>query len=190
MNARALAIVAALASFGAAGAQAQVYESAHLGAGHARFDCTGTSACDTGGTAFRLTGGYVVYDRIAVELGFINFGKAKATVPDPAIGDMDFEYKASAFTLGLAYQLPISQEWGANFRLGMANVTAKATVANAGIKFDLGDERKNKLYWGLGGNYAFSKNVMMELSADLSRANYNGNKVDLRAITLGGRYSF
>jgi hypothetical protein len=189
MNARALAL--ALAALGSTCAQAQVYESAHLGLGHARFSCDGTTDCKTNSMALRLTGGYVFYDRLAAEFGFINFGKASATLPDTGSGATDVDYKASAFTLGLAYQLPISGDWGASFRLGMAAVTGKRTNTNDGVKVELGNKTKTKPYWGFGGNYSLSSHVMLEANADFARApRYQGQKLDLRTLTLGARYSF
>lgn len=191
MNARAIAIAAALAALSTTGAQAQVYESVHLGLGHARFSCDGTSSCKLGSLATRLTGGYVVYDRLAVELGFLNFGKASGTLPDAVTGDTEVNYWSSAMTLGVAYQLPITGDWGSSFRLGLASMSSRSTETHQGVTLETSSKTKFKKYWGLGGNYTYSKNVMFELNADFARApRYQAQKLDVRAISLGSRYTF
>lgn len=181
----ALILAMAGASLFSTGAMAQVYVSGAVGASEIDVECDGASTCDTKDTAFKLVGGYEFGNGFAAELGYANFGKAKAAEPGVSL-----EAKASALMLGVAYQAQINQDWGLNFRLGIASVKAEISGSVAGVGSASDDDSSTQPYYGLGVNYAVAKNVKLEFGADFTKAEYAGEKADVRAITIGVRYAF
>jgi hypothetical protein len=181
----ALTLIAASATLLSTGAFAQGYVSAAVGQSKVDLGCSGAETCDSTGTAFKLVGGYPLGNGWAGELGYINFGKAKAA----DAGD-SLELKANAITLGAAYQFQFSPAFGANFRLGVGAIKTKASATLAGIGSGSESETKAKPYFGLGLNYALSKTTKLELGADFTKAEIEGEKEDVRAVTFGVRFDF
>lgn len=167
------------------GAMAQAYVSADVGAGHASLDCTGLASCSNNGTSFKVTAGYKVGYGLAAEFGYIDFGKA--TGSDSGV---DGKVEAKAWTLGVAYELPIAADFSGTARLGVASVktTASATVVGVGSASE--SDTKTEAYYGLGANYAVTKNVKIEAGIDWSHANFQGSTAVVRSISAGLRYDF
>jgi opacity protein-like surface antigen len=180
----AITVAAAAASLLSTGAMAQVYVSGAAGMGHVSMDCSGIASCDNSDLAVKFTGGYTFGSGFSAELGYIAFGKASAS--DAGVsGDL----KADAFTLGVAYQLPLNDSWGVNFRLGAASVKAKASATD-GVTSASDSETNTAPYYGLGLNFALTKNTKFDLGADFSRAELGGEKANVRAVTFGLRHDF
>jgi OmpA-OmpF porin, OOP family len=182
-------IASALAIAGAClfstGAMAQAYVSGAIGASEVDLDCEGAATCDTKDTAFKLVGGYDFGNGFAAELGYADFGKAKA-----ADGGISAELKASGITLGVAYQAQFNQDWGMNLRAGIINVKAEISGTVAGVGSASDDDTTTQPYFGIAVNYALAKNVKLELGADFTKAEYAGEKADVRAVSIGVRYAF
>lgn len=180
-------IAAALVAtaFASTGAMAQVYVSADAGASHVNVDCSDVASCKDNGTAFKVTGGYKFYNGLAAELGYIDFGKATASDTG-----LDVSLKAQAWTLGLAYELPLGADFSATARAGFASVKTRASANIAGVGSGSEDQTKSEAYFGLGANYAVTKNVKIEAGIDFSHAEIEGGTAAVRAITAGLRYDF
>lgn len=181
----ALALALAGASLFSTGAMAQAYVSAAVGASEIDVDCEGASTCDTKDTAFKLVGGYDFGNGFAAELGYADFGKAKA-----ADGGLSAQFKASGITLGVAYQAQFNQDWGLNLRAGIVNMKAEISASAAGVGSGSDDDTTTQPYFGIAVNYALAKNVKLELGADFTKAEYAGEKADVRAVSVGVRYAF
>jgi outer membrane protein W len=180
-----IAIAAAAGSFISTGAMAQVYVSAAVGQSHVNADCSGVASCDNNDTAYRATGGYTFGNGLSAELGYISFGKAKASNPG-----LSAELKADAVTLGVAYRAALSPNWGLGVRGGIASV--KTTVSGTIAAFGSGSDSQTKAqpYFGIGASYAVTSKFSIEANADFSRAQFDDEKGDVRALTLGARYAF
>ena len=185
MKKSAFAIAFALAGLTSTGAMAQAYVSGGIGISNANFDCSGTTSCDNNDTAAKFVGGYGFGNGFAAELGFISFGKATAS--DATISA---EVKSSAITLGVAYQLAFSKDWGANFRLGVASMETKVSGTVIGLGSASDSETNTTPYVGVDFNYAVSKAVKLGAGLDFSRAEFQGNKANVRALTFNVRYDF
>jgi opacity protein-like surface antigen len=166
------------------GAMAQGYVS--FAAGQSKFvdTCSGISSCDDTGTALKVVGGYSIAEVFSLELGYLNFGKAKAF----AFG-ANAEASASAVTLGGAFKANFTPDFAVHARLGIASVKTKVTTTSSFFNSSA-SETKAKAYYGLGLSYAVSREVAVEAGIDASKAELQGAKNDVRAITVGARFSF
>ena len=185
-------ILAAL--MGAATAQAQsqaaapagesFYVTVAGGSTNANLDCSGTTACDKSDTGAKLVGGYQFGNGFSLELGYVNFGKFSARDTT-----LSLTLKTKAFLIGGAYALPLNSDWGLNARLGLAQVK---TTGNAKMGAATGSvsESKAKPYFGVGVTYAVSPTVRIELGADSTQAEIEGEKGTMRLISLGATFAF
>jgi len=80
---------AVLLALAMGGAHAQVYIEGALGATNLDADCDGVVSCDNNDTGLKLIGGYKVNPNLAVEFGYLNFGKASARASTYFYGDTD-----------------------------------------------------------------------------------------------------
>lgn len=176
---------------GAAAAQAQTtqttdpfYLGVAVGQSHTNVDCSGIASCNNNDTGVKLTGGYQLGNGFSVELGYINFGKFVARL-DGASSTL----RSHAWTLGGAYALPLSADVGMNFRLGVAQVKTTGEFMAGPLRVT-GSGNKAKPYAGLGLTYALNKTTKLELGLDSTRAEIDGEKGNLRLISLGATFAF
>ncbi|MBV8379325.1 MAG: porin family protein [Paucibacter sp.] len=185
-----LALSATVLCLSSGVANAEPYVLAGFGTGHINVDCSGFGTCDNNGTAYKLIGGWELARGWAVELGYLGFGKSTTQ----GYGGSS-EIKASAVTLGAAYQVAFGHSaWGLNTRLGVADVKTEVNAvglnnySNFVVYTD--SQTKAKLYAGVGVNYAVALHTRIELGIDLSQAQYQNQKGGTQALTLGVRQSF
>lgn len=169
-------------------AQAQGYVGLGVGATHLNSDCSGTTSCDNNGTGFKLFGGYKYTPSIAGELVYLDFGKAKASIPDFG-GPVSGEIKTSALGLGVAFMGPFSPDWSGVARLGIARVKAKVTASQGSLSAS-DSENSTQAYFGLGVGYALSKAATIDLSADFSKSKFAGESGNVRIVGIGFTYGF
>lgn len=175
----------ALATF-TAGSMAQgLYVGAHAGVSSIKIDCGPGEDCDESGTAYRLTAGYKFVNGFAIEAGFASFGKASQRS-----GTLTAEAKASGAFLGGAYELPLSDTFGLNLRAGIINMKTEISGSIPGVGSGSDSDTNAKAYVGVGLTYALGKSTRLELALDTSRAEYDNDDANVRAITLGLRQSF
>lgn len=163
-------------------AAAQTYGVVSLGSSKVDLGCGGSGlSCDESGTAFKLLGGYKFTPNLALEGGYMNFGEAK--VSD---GVDTLKVKADAFAIGGAFHHDFAQNWNFVARLGVAQVKAKASLAGVGSASD----SSAQLYGGLGLGYKLTKQLSLDASWDFTKAEIEGAKEDVRALSLGLTYAF
>jgi OOP family OmpA-OmpF porin len=180
-----LALIACALTLISFGAMAQsVYVVGGVGFGNVDA-CEGVSNCDSSNTALKLVGGYEFGRGFAVELGYIDFGTAHVSS-----GSLTADFKVKAPTFGVAYTAPLSNAVGLNLRLGVANLKSNISVSVAGLGGASDSETKSAPYYGIGIQFAVAQNVRLVAAADFSRAEYHGEKADVRAITVGVRVDF
>ncbi|WP_374676299.1 porin family protein [Ideonella sp.] len=177
-------ILALVATLFTTGAMAQGYVSADAGVSSVDLECDGAATCDDSGTTFRLTGGYGFYDNLSAELAYVDYGKAKAA--DPGVS---LSMRVSGFQLGLAYRLPLADAWGLNFRAGIASLKTKADATFEGLSGST-SETNTQPYFGIGADFALSKTLKLQAGYEMTKAELEGEKTDLSALTVGLRFDF
>lgn len=187
MNKQAIILAALLAATAAHADQqpAHAYVGVAAGLSHLGIDCTGTTSCDKTGTGGKLVGGYDFGNGFGLEAGYVSFGKGSGS---------DSNYSASikptALMLGGVFALPLSNEWGMNFRLGAARVKSKVDGMLGAIRTPTESETRTKVYAGLGLTYALSQAVKLELAVDSTQGQIAGEKGTLRLVTVGATFAF
>lgn len=203
MRASLISLAAGLALLGSAVASAQGYVGAGVGRGHVSVDCSGTSSCDTSSSGAKLYGGYLVSPEFGVELGYFDWGKAKATtavVPLAGSGGLELPQvitpiattatlKATGFGLGVAYLPSLSGDWRAALRAGVAQNKGKVSFEGGGSS-----KTSTQPYVGLGVGYLLAPNLTLTGELDFSRVKWNDGTADqtdaLRLLTIGLRFKF
>ncbi|HEX7639494.1 MAG TPA: outer membrane beta-barrel protein [Burkholderiaceae bacterium] len=150
---------------------AQGYVGANVGVSHANRGCgaadaTGTAfSCDKNDTAYKLYGGWQMPGTPwAAELSYVDLGKFNAS-GGTGIGA---SAKDSYWGLGAAYRPDFGAGWGGVARFGAAYGSSKVDYSLAGGS---GGETKHGWhpYYGLGVNYALTRNVKLEADWDNTR---------------------
>lgn len=165
-------VATALLAFAAA-TSAQTYGVLSVGSAKLNVDCTGVATCDKTDTAIKLIGGYKFMPNLAVELGYFDFGKAKATD-----GGVSAEIGNTAIGLGLAYHQDLAPNWNFVARLGVAQMKTKISGTIVGL--GSGSESDNNItaYGGLGVGYKFTKSLSLGAAWDFSKSKFNKDGLD------------
>jgi OOP family OmpA-OmpF porin len=168
---------------------AQPYVSASIGTVKANVDCAGTSSCDRTDVGFKLIGGYFFSPKLAAELAYFNYGKARAANPGQTS-----EIASSAVGIGVAAYQDLTADWSLFARLGVARMTTKVSASAAGVG-SASDSAANAVpYGGLGLGYRLRPNVVLELTWDTTRTQYDKNGLDesasLNTLAVGMTFKF
>ncbi|MEY2839708.1 MAG: hypothetical protein RJB60_2007 [Pseudomonadota bacterium] len=145
-------------------ASAQGYAGAVAGLSKAKLDC-GANICDDSSVGVKVYGGYEVDPNASIEVGYINFGKAKIKFKNSTT---TADIKGSAFVVTSAFRFPIAAQLNGVGRVGLARVTGKLATDAPGVKNT--STTSIKLYTGLGLEYAIAKNIKLVGSFDLTGA--------------------
>lgn len=170
-------------------ASAQFYGVVSAGQSRLNVDCSGTSSCDKTGNGFKLMGGYKFMPNLAAEIGYFDYGKAKATAPG-----INAEIKNTAFGGGVAYHLDFAPSWGGVGRIGISQVKTKISGTVSGLGSASDSDNNITPYLGLGVGYKVSKNLSIDGAWDFSRSKYNKNGVDesgnINVLSIGLTFGF
>lgn len=182
-------LVLALASTAALLASPAVWAQAYVGLGIGSADidanCTGAASCDTSNAGGKLFGGFKFAPNLAAELSYFDYGKAKASGPGAASG----EIKATGWGAGVTYVGEFAPQWLGVARLGVAR--NKADVSGTVGSFTSADSKTStQPYGGLGVGYAVSKNLSVDVALDVSRVKYANEKANVRLLSVGLTYGF
>ena len=158
------------------------YAGALIGLSHLNADCTGVASCDNSDTAFKIYGGSEFSPNLSIELGYTSFGTAKSSItPGVAV-----KIKTHAFSVVAAYRANVTPSLAAVGRLGLASVTATATVVGAGEE----DELKVKPYLGIGMDYAIGKNIKIVGALDATTMSISGQRGGIYVVGVGTEVGF
>jgi len=164
--------------------QPSVYGLLAVGQGHLNADCTGVQACDRNATGGKALLGYSFGNGFALEGGYANFGRFHASQ-----GAVGLNARPEALTLGGAYTAALSPDWGLTGRLGIAHVRTKVG-ADVGTFSGSDSESKTQPIVGLAVNYALTQSARLELGVDATRAQYQGERTNVRMVSVGARWAF
>ena len=178
-----LALVAASAA-----ASAQGYGSISIGTSRLEADCAGATTCDKSGNALKLLGGYKFAPNLAWEVGYFDYGKARA-----ADSGVSGEIKTNAFGGGVAYHQDLSNDWNFVASLGLAQVKTKVSGTVRGVSASDSDN-STQPYLGLGVGYKLNKTMSVDGAWDFTRSQYDKNgatfKGNVNAFSLGLSFGF
>ncbi len=176
---RTIVLAAALLALSAS-ADAQLANKAYIGGAfglsNVEVACDHLPSCDTGDTGYKLYGGFKVHPQIAIEGGYIDFGKA--TFTGGSIG-------VDGFVANAAGRLSLSRELVGVGRLGLAFVDTKASGW-----YGNRSEGTTSLYFGLGLEYGINKNLRATASADFTSGEIAGDDGAVRLLGVGLQYDF
>lgn len=171
-----IALAALLAaSFG--GASAQVYVGGGFGPSHVNIDCPAILGnCDTSDTGYKVYGGYKLNPAVALEVAYVDFGKAKFT---------GGSFATDGFLINAAFRHNFTRELNGVARLGVATLDTKLSGP-----FVSQTDSSTKLYFGLGVEYALQKNFKITAGADFTNAEFQGDSGAVRLLSIGAQYDF
>lgn len=182
------AIAIAILAFCTAAA-AQPYGVISVGASRLNVDCAGVASCDKTGTGFKVMGGYKFAPNWAGEIGYFDYGKAKASD-----GGVALEIRNSAIGLGLAFHQDLATDWNAVARFGLSRVKTKLTGSIAGLGSGSETDNNTAAYLGLGVGYKLGKAMSVDAAWDLTKSKFNKDGIDesgnINVLSIGLTFGF
>lgn len=175
---------------------AGTYIGIGAGTSHANRGCGAADAaagpldCDRNDGAVKIYGGYTLPGTdFAGELSYFDLGHFKAS-SDSGRADA----KGSYWGIGGAYRPSFGNGWGGVARVGAAYGTGKVDYSLADID---GSRSRNDwhAYYGLGVNYAITKDVKLEADWDNTRLTtqvptYASSTATVNTYTVGASFAF
>jgi OmpA-OmpF porin, OOP family len=159
---------------------------------------TSLSTNDTD-TAYKIFGGYRFLRNLAVEAGYMDFGKFSATRTENFFGgnSVRADIKSSGFFGEVVGILPTSDRFDLFAKLGFIATSTKTNVSSTGFIILTGPTSASKsevnLLAGIGAEYRFTNQlglrVEYEQAFDVGDANTTGEG-DIGVFSLGLTYRF
>lgn len=186
---------ALLLAFAAAGASAAPgdeelpgpYLGAAVGASHYKFnfDCAdGADSCDKSPNGFKFFGGLPMTKYVALELQYIQYGKAEAKN-----GGATLSGEGRHFGLGVAATKNFGNRLTGTARGGLASNKFKISGGFGGQGSAYSE---NKVSYYMGGSFGFrvTPNLTVEGGLDMTRFEFLGTHATARMLSLGVRNAF
>lgn len=183
MNKNIAFAAAAVLSLAASTVSAEPYVSGAVGASHYKIDDCGWANCDTSPMGFKLIGGYRFGSTFAVEATYADFGEMDLSEFGSGI-----KVKGTSFGVGAAAFVDFAPGWNGVARLGLTSNKFKAK--GYGMYYGSFDESDIRPYFGLGIGFQVAPRTTLELGADFTRFELEGERADARLISIGVRQSF
>lgn len=184
-------IVATMMALVAGSAAAQVSVEGAFGLTDLDVDCAGTTHCDNSGTGAKLVLGYALNPNISVEVGYVNFGDAKAGVIVSPYGLVEATLKSNAFYIGGAARGDFSHGFSGVARLGIAQVETKTEVSTF---YGSGSQSKSEVnaLFGLALEYALTPKLKLTGGVDFTQSPIaeDNETATLRLLSIGLKYNF
>lgn len=184
LSALCLALGAQAQSSSSLSTQPHSYGLLSIGQGHLNADCSGVQACDRNATGGKAMLGYAFGNGFSLEGGYTQFGKFRAS--DGVVG---LSARPDAWSLGGAFTANLTPDMGLVARAGVARVRTKLH-AEVGSLTGSDSESHTQPIVGLGLNYALTPAARIELGVDATRAEVQGERANVRLVTVGARLAF
>lgn len=140
-----------------------------------------------GGIPVKLYGGYNLSPVLALEAGYQRFGSNHFDLP--LGGQLGTE--AHAFYAGAKGTLALNEQWSLFGKLGVARASSKISVSGLDAASDSRSVNRNRLYASVGGAYAITQQLSVQLEWDrFGKVDNEGLVSNLNNLSLGLRYSF
>jgi predicted porin len=179
-----LALTAQAQNSATASDQPHTYGLLSLGQGRLNADCSGVQACDRNATGGKAIVGYAFGNGFSLEGGYSHFGKFRAS--DGVAG---LSARPEAVSLTGAFTANLTPDLGLVGRAGVARVRTRVS-AEVGSLTGAGSESHTQPIVGLGLNYALTPTTRVELGVDATRAEVQGERANVRLVTVGARMAF
>jgi OOP family OmpA-OmpF porin len=148
-------------------------------------------------TGFKLYGGYRFHRHIAVEGGWVDLGRAKATrnVTAPATGSLTAEFESRGPYVDVLGVLPL-QQFNLFVKGGAMYATTKTSLSTTGAVVVIGPrsakESEIEFKFGFGASYSFTRNLAVraefERFFDVGTDETGEGDVDLISIGITFRF--
>lgn len=167
--------LAGLGGIGSAGtAQAEgLYIGGSAGSAHYKGPSIGGVATDRSSTGTKLFGGYQITPNLAVEGGYVNFGKVKSTAG---------QLKADGLYLDAIGSVPLSGPLSAYGKLGVFNGKTQGSL--------IGSDRGTHAKLGAGLTYAIDRNLSVQGEWERYRFDTTGVRANTDLYSLGVKFNF
>ncbi|MCE9641715.1 MAG: outer membrane beta-barrel protein [Betaproteobacteria bacterium] len=165
-----------------------VFAQPYIGASAGRVDhkqnradwqpAVGSTAYEDIDTGFKLFGGYKFNEYFGVEGGYNYLGQYTAS-PTSGASVGKAVIKTDAWNVFAVGTVPLPANFSLFGKLGVSSNYSKMNFSSNGGAFatnDAGTARKTSVAWGLGGAYAFNKNVSVRIEyEDFGKAGETNN---------------
>ncbi|MBS0330676.1 MAG: outer membrane beta-barrel protein, partial [Proteobacteria bacterium] len=157
---------------------------------------TGLSSSDSGNsTKWRLQGGYRFNPNLAVEAGYIDFGKAKYTASYSG-GSAQGSLKAGGVDVATLLSLPLSDSFSVFGKAGVVAAKVDSRLAASGVAVAASGDASTHVVrplLGVGALYKLSDHVDLRADYDhvsgLGKSDKTG-KMTANMVSLGLAYNF
>jgi OOP family OmpA-OmpF porin len=161
------------------------YLGGSVGQAKERNACVNTISCSDTDTGLKVFAGYQFNRNLALEGGYIDFGKASLTFPGA-----NLTIKAKAYTLAAVGMIPLANGFALFGKAGAYRTELKAAGTAVPAPFTV---RNSGLTYGIGGQWNVAKNLDLRLEYERfkdvgEKATIGQNNVDL--FTAGLSYKF
>lgn len=177
------AALLALATSASAQLTNKAYIGGAFGASNVAVECGFPYSCDNDDTGYKFYAGYKVHPQIAIEGGYIDFGKSSISIGSIGVGSIAVD----GFLVNAAGRLPFTRELTGVGRLGLAFVDTKVSGSTI---YGNRTEGTTSAYFGLGLEYSFNKNLRGTAAADFTTGEFDGNEGTVRLLSIGLQYDF
>ncbi|TXI90482.1 MAG: hypothetical protein E6Q34_08860 [Burkholderiaceae bacterium] len=180
--------LAALLSAGVASAQ-NVYVGGTVGQSKWNDECSGTVKWDTGGTAYKLIGGYNFDKNFAFETSLFSLGKINASLP---IGNTiaGAEVKGSGIDFAAVAKTDFNEHFGGFAKLGVSRTTVKSTGSYGNNLVFSQDTTSTQPVAALGLTYNVTKELALRGEFETRRVKLGTDKENVNTFSVGMQYSF
>lgn len=168
---------------------AQGYVGASIGQVRVNLDCTGTDTCEKSDTAYKLYGGYMFMPYVGVEADWYNQGKLRQTATDETLGSVSADWKGDGWGLFAVGAYPIGS-FSLFGKLGAVSSKVKVDATSSVYGRASQSERHTDLGWGLGADYAFTKNVRARVEFEQVKLKFQDEKRNANLLTVGVAFVF
>lgn len=171
------------------------YGGASLGASHFRVNDSdytsagfGLRSSDNNDTGFKLYGGYQLNANIAFEGGWVDLGKAKASVTYSGV-PMDLSIKGDGLFVDAIFHAPVAQNVSLFGKVGAFRGKARISASSGGISAADSDSGTDYNI-GFGATYAFNPKLALRAEWERFRFNVFDGKADTDLLSVGVNFKF
>ena len=161
-------------------------DAGYLGLGYGmtsfKIDCASLQPCDKSDSGAKAYVGVNVAPAVALELGYLNFGKATL-----GSGANEKDVKSQAFVADAAFRVALIPEFGLVGRLGVSSTRSTLSDASDGSRTS---KSVSKPYWGFGVEYQVNKNFKAVAAADFVKGDVEGFKGSGEMYSVGAQVGF
>ena len=136
-------------------------------------------------TTWAISGGYMFHPMIGAEVGYRDLGKTSLSATN-GVDTVSANAKVDGFTLGAVGRIPVGDKFSIVPRFGFYMWDGSGQGFVNGVQVISLDDDGTDPYFGVGAEYAFSKQVFA--GAHFVRFDVDGDDVDVFELKVGFRF--